>query len=233
MDVSPIHSRLFGGKSTPAMRAIKFFPLSLTLAVLGVGTDHAHHAAPMHDLALHADFLYRCTYLHVRLRSSVTCFCCALLVSVNNPAARQVIRRKLHRHAISRQNTNKILAHLSRNMGQHLVLIFQLHSKHGIRKRLDHGRHHLDGVLFPAAFTRFLLFLLWPWFHALLSVTPANSRCPRFTKPAPPPLSGASESTGRSWSPRRYAQNAPNRCRPRLPPSTHHRAPAHQDRPYS
>src|SRR3984885_10545183 len=38
--------------------------LSLALAVLGVRADYAHHAAPMNNLALHADFLYRCPNLH-------------------------------------------------------------------------------------------------------------------------------------------------------------------------
>ena len=36
----------------------KVFPLTLALAVLRVRTNHANHAAPMNDLALHADFLY-------------------------------------------------------------------------------------------------------------------------------------------------------------------------------
>src|ERR1700739_3321395 len=66
MAVRPIQSRLFGGRSTPAMRAMLFLPASLTLAlaVLCVRTDHAHYSAPMNHFALHANFLYRCSYLH-------------------------------------------------------------------------------------------------------------------------------------------------------------------------
>src|SRR5580658_609271 len=96
-----------------------------------------------------------------------------LLVTVNDSAPRQIVRRKLDRHAISRQNTNKVFAHLPGNMGQHLVLVLQLHAKHRVRQRLDHGGHDFDGVLFPAL-ARFLVFLLWPWSHALLCSTPAN-----------------------------------------------------------
>jgi hypothetical protein len=41
--------------------------LSLALAVLGVLANHPHHAAPMDDLALHADFLDRCSNFHLLL----------------------------------------------------------------------------------------------------------------------------------------------------------------------
>src|SRR5580698_7470096 len=121
----------------------------------------------------------------------------SLLVAIYDSAARQIVGRKLHRHTISRQNTNKILAHLPGNMGQHLVLVFQLHAKHRVRQRLDHGSHDFDGVLFPAL-ARLLIFLLWPWSHALLCSTPADLCSPLLTKPALPLLSAASESTARS-----------------------------------
>jgi len=32
--------------------------LALALAVLRIRADHAHHATPMYNLALHANFLY-------------------------------------------------------------------------------------------------------------------------------------------------------------------------------
>src|SRR5271156_2107201 len=59
-------------------------------------------------------------------------------------------------------------------MRQHLVLVLQLHAKHRVRQRLNHGRHYFDGIFLPA-FARILLFLLWPWSHALLYFTQANS----------------------------------------------------------
>src|ERR1700730_3362127 len=117
------------------MRAILYPPasgLSLALAVLGVRTDHAHHAAPMNDLALHADFLYRCPNLHFSTPSplggpsSPLLRAVALLITVNDSAASQIVRRQFHRHAISRQNTNEIFAHLPRTMGHHLGLGVQL-----------------------------------------------------------------------------------------------------------
>jgi len=83
--------------------------------MLGVRTDHAHDAAPMNDFALHADLLNRCSYFHFLL--SLPALAVLLLVAIYNAAARQVIRRKLHGHAISRQDTYKILSHLPRNVG--------------------------------------------------------------------------------------------------------------------
>jgi hypothetical protein len=41
-----------------------FHLLALALAVLGIGANHAHDAAAMNDLALHANLLDRSTNLH-------------------------------------------------------------------------------------------------------------------------------------------------------------------------
>src|SRR5579864_7757096 len=111
MAVRPIQSRLLGGRSTPAMRAMLFLPASLTLAlaVLRVRTDHAHYSAPMNHFALHANFLYRCSYLH--FDSVLPAL--RLLVAVDNPPARQIVGRKLHCHAVTRKNADEILPHLS------------------------------------------------------------------------------------------------------------------------
>jgi hypothetical protein len=38
--------------------------LTLALAVLRIGTDHAHHTAPMNDFAFHANLLDRCPNFH-------------------------------------------------------------------------------------------------------------------------------------------------------------------------
>src|SRR5277367_3747923 len=59
-------------------------------------------------------------------------------------------------------------------MCQHLVLILQLHAKHRVRQRLDHGRHHFDGVFLPARIARLLHLLCWPSLHALPGTTVSN-----------------------------------------------------------
>src|SRR5271154_7167465 len=70
-------------------------------------------------------------------------------------------------------------------MRQHLVLVLQLHAKHRVRQRLNHGRHYFDGIFLPA-FARILLFLLWPWSHALLYFTQATSCSNSRSLPARP-----------------------------------------------
>src|ERR1700682_6533646 len=68
MDVRPTHMRFCGGRSTPAIRAMhapQFFrKLSLALLVLRVVANNAHYTAPVDDLALVANFLYRCSDFH-------------------------------------------------------------------------------------------------------------------------------------------------------------------------
>ncbi len=63
--------------------------LTLALAVLRVYTDHAHHAAPMNDFALHADFLYRGPDFHLPFHFASDVL---LFIPVHNPAAREVVR---------------------------------------------------------------------------------------------------------------------------------------------
>src|SRR3984893_15267954 len=135
--------------------------LSLTLLVLRVGADNAHHAAPMNHLALVANLFYRCPYFHDP--SS-----CKLLIAVDDAAARQIVRRKLDGYFVSRENTNKIFAHLAGNVRQHLMLVFQLHSKHGVGQRLDDRGHDFDGVLLGIAGVAFLFFIAKLLRHSLL-----------------------------------------------------------------
>src|SRR5580658_6084186 len=117
-------------------------------------------------------------------------------------------------------------------MRQHLVLVLELHAKHRVRQRLNHGSHYFDGIFLPA-FARLLIFLLWPWSHALLCSAPANFCFLLLTRPVPRLLSAASESTVHFSSRLRCARSALNRCRPPSPRSTRHLALARQGHPCS
>jgi hypothetical protein len=62
------------GRSTPAIRAIcvlRFLRqlLALSLLVLGIDANHAHHAFALDDLALVAHFFNACSNFHPFLRS--------------------------------------------------------------------------------------------------------------------------------------------------------------------
>src|SRR5581483_5767011 len=139
---------LLRGRSTPAMRAMT---LPLPLLVLRVFADHAHHAAAVDDLALVANFLYRCPNLHKnRSRFSFPVSFLAkrkpLFVPVDDPSPRQVVGRKLHGHAVAGKNANEVLAHLAGDVRQHLMFVLQFHPEHGIGQRLNDHRHHFDRV---------------------------------------------------------------------------------------
>src|SRR5947207_15756935 len=148
----------------------------------------------------------------------------ALLVAVHNPAARQIVRRKLHCDLVSRQNPDEILAHLAGNVRQNLVLVFQLNAEHRVRQRLDDRRHHFNGLLRRiSGVVLFLVFVLIrhvlpkngskdpslrslaALLHARLSPSallgikrrPLQRLC-HSTKPDRSSLSAASKSTGRS-----------------------------------
>src|SRR5712692_2140388 len=134
----------------------------------------------MNHLALVANLFNRCPYFHDPLPlpsrdyspfdSTADSLKAVplLLVAVHDAAARQIVRRKLHGYFVSRENTNKIFAHLAGNMRQHLMLVFQLHAKHGVGQRLDDRGHHFDGVLLGVAGVAFLFFVAKLLRHSLL-----------------------------------------------------------------
>src|ERR1035438_4657076 len=78
--------------------------------------------------------------------------CCRLsavrcsLVAINDSSAVQVVGTQFHGHAVAGQNTNEVLPHPSRNMGQHLVIVLELDLEHGVGQRLGDHRHYLNRV---------------------------------------------------------------------------------------
>ncbi len=61
-----------------------------------------------------------------------------LFISIDDSAPRQVVGGDLQQNSISREDTNKVKAHLSRNVGEYLVSVVELHLKHRVRERLDY-----------------------------------------------------------------------------------------------
>ena len=58
--------------------------------------------------------------------------------AVGDATARQVIRGELDRDLVPRQDTDEVLPHLARDMGEHLVAIGQLNAEHRVPQRLDY-----------------------------------------------------------------------------------------------
>ena len=85
-----------------------------------------------------------------------------LLVTVDDAAARQIVRRELDGDAITGEDADEILAHLAGDMGEHLMLVIELDPKHGVGQRLDDRAHYLDRV-FLLTLDRFPFFPLTWW----------------------------------------------------------------------
>src|SRR5260370_699804 len=125
-----------------------------------------------------------------------------LLVAMHNPAARQIVRRKLDRDFVSRQNPDEILAHFAGNVRQDLVLVLQLNAEHRVRQRLDHRGHHFNGVLLGISGVAFLFFLANRSCHSLPCLSRRSSTLPLHLLPRRPGhlLSSARSSAARVTS---------------------------------
>src|SRR5574337_937945 len=100
-----------------------------------------------------------------KIRLGMTRKTCASLVAVDNAPARQVVGRKLHGDLVARQDAYEVLAHLTGDVREHLMLVLEFDAKHGIGERLDHRGHHFDGVLFGIPRFAFLLVRVVPLAH--------------------------------------------------------------------
>src|SRR3989442_2110794 len=120
MYVRAISMRLLRGRSTPARRAM---PLPLPLLVARVRAQHAHHARATDDFAVFTDRLDRRPHLHVLPRAP------------RDPAPRQVERRDLDRHLVTRRDAEGPHAHRAGDVGQHLMAVVEQHA-HAIDSHL-------------------------------------------------------------------------------------------------
>src|SRR5680860_417041 len=130
--------------------------LSLPLLMVRVLADNQHLTLAANYLALFAHRFDRRPYLHdsvplISVHSLDTDgpprlppgrpsarISGLLLEPVRDPAAREVVRRKLDLHPVSRQNPDIVHPHLARDVGQDFVIVVQLHPKHRVREGFDH-----------------------------------------------------------------------------------------------
>lgn len=71
-----------------------------------------------------------------------------LLVPIGDPTTSQVVGRQLNLDAIAGENTDVVHPHLSGNMGQNFVAVFEFDAEHGVRQRLDDRSFKNDRVFF-------------------------------------------------------------------------------------
>ena len=70
------------------------------------------------------------------------------LEPVRDPSAFEVVRGKLDFHAVSEEDADVILAHLSRDMRSHDMSILEFDTECRVWKRVGHNAFHLDGFFF-------------------------------------------------------------------------------------
>ena len=71
-----------------------------------------------------------------------------LLVSIGDPTTSQVVRCQLNLDAITGENTDVMHPHLSGDVGQHFVAVFEFDAEHCVRQRLGDRSFQNDRVFF-------------------------------------------------------------------------------------
>src|SRR5262249_23847228 len=61
---------------------------------------------------------------------------CIAFMAKTDAAALQIVRRHLYDHTVANSGTDAEFAHLARRIGEHLVLVVELHPEISIRKNL-------------------------------------------------------------------------------------------------
>lgn len=71
-----------------------------------------------------------------------------LLVPVGDTTSTEVIWGQLNLNPVTRKDPDVVHPHLSGDMGQHGVAVFEFHAKHGVGKRFDHFALKNNGIFF-------------------------------------------------------------------------------------
>jgi hypothetical protein len=111
--------------------------------MFGVDANHSHHALAVNDLALVAHFFNRSSDFHL-INPQDFSLLRTLFVTIRDSSAIKVVWRQLDQYSITGKNPNKMLTHLSRNVGQDLMLtLFERDPKHSVRQSLKDRGHNL------------------------------------------------------------------------------------------
>src|SRR5262245_43327236 len=121
MYVRPISTRLFCGRSTPAIRATVALPPCHPWRCLCFGLSQITRITPRLLTILHLSQI---------LFTEALTFMASSLVPVDDAAPAEVVRRQLDQDAIARQDPDEVLPHLAGDVGEDAVLVVQLDAEH-------------------------------------------------------------------------------------------------------
>ena len=96
---------------------IRVVALTLSLLMPCILANHHYAAFALDDLALFANGLYAGSNLHGVFLLKTLNRHGLRLAAPSDPASSQVVRGKLHRNLVARQNSNEVHAQLPRYMG--------------------------------------------------------------------------------------------------------------------
>jgi hypothetical protein len=90
-------------------------------------------------------------YLYTAARPEAKPRTWRLLVSVGDPAAVEVVRRELDLHAVARENSNVVAAHLAADVPEDLMVVVELDLEHGVGQGLGDLALHLNFLFLTQA----------------------------------------------------------------------------------
>src|SRR5712691_8256212 len=139
MYVSPISSRFWLGRFTPAMRA------TYPCRCLCRGLVQMTMVFPCRLITRQRSHMGLTDALTFMSSTSST-------VSVGDPAPGQVVRGELHLDLVARKDPDVVLSHLPGDRREHGVSPVELHSEHRARERLGDLAFDLDLLFFVRDF---------------------------------------------------------------------------------
>src|SRR4029453_14990433 len=139
MYVRPISTRLFCGRSTPAIRAMALPAPCHPWRCLCFGLSQITRITPRLLTILHLSQI---------LFTEARTFMASSLVPVDDAPPAQVVRGQLDQDAVARQDPDEVLPHLAGNVGENAVLVVQLDAEHRVREGFEHLGLDLDRFFF-------------------------------------------------------------------------------------
>ena len=126
--------------------------LSLTLFVFCDVTNDSKHPTPTDYLTLIANWLNACANFHniPKYLRNLTLYLYKTLLfgTVDDSPSSKIVGGNFKLYRISRQNADKVHTHLTADMSQYLMPVFQLNFEHCVGERLHNGSLTLDDIFF-------------------------------------------------------------------------------------